>query len=449
MSLSCRPTFHTYQEELFMKSKIFTLFLFLFCVSGCNNKGVLSPVDPIGETIKVGILQPNGHFGSFARGARFAAAEINASGGILGAKVELVSRDTGSIIDDLFLPATYERPSIVNIPYIDQFANLSFNSSTNTHPIQAIQVAKALFETSGVVALLDPIYPIGHDIYTVEFAPALRLSPRLQKTASALSYRADDLVFPVADSSARQGELLADFAATVLKTKRASVVYQSSDHYSLSLQAGFWSKFLKHGGANVVNGTYYMADTDFPDILSMIREGAPDVILVFGEDAARFIQAARDFGIQTPILGGHAMETAKLFDILKDKENTYYLTHFIDSWKFPSAYTLAYTSMFGSRPDGAAAAGYDALYLLKVALETAGSATAVDMRDAIVNLANFQAATQIYHYNQFRHPVKDAYIVDVALKYPEYAKLEHATDFSTDWHITIIGEEDSEPEQVP
>ena len=135
------------------------------------------------------------------------------------------------------------------------------------------------------------------------------------------------------------------------------------------------------------------------------------------------------------------MGTAKLFDILKDKENTYYLTHFIDSWKFPSAYTLGYTSMFGSRPDGTAAAGYDALYLLKVALETAGSATAVDIREAIVSLTNFQAATQTYHYNQFRHPVKDAYIVDVALEYPEYAKLEHATDFSTDWHIRIDEED--------
>lgn len=432
-----------------MKSKIFTLFLFsLLCVSGCNRSNdVLSPVDPIGETIKVGILQPNGHFDSFAKGARFAAAEINASGGILGKKVELISRDTGSIIEDLFLPATDERPSIVNIPYIDQVVNLSFDSSTDTHPIQ---VAKDLFEKVGVVALLDPIYPIGHDIYNVELAPALRLSPRLQKTASVLSYSADDLVFPVADSSTRQGELLANFAATVFKAKRATVVHQVGDHYAIDLQDGFFSEFGKHGGENVADGTYYMGDTDFTDTLSRIRGSTPDVIIVsgFGEETAWFIQAARDFGIETPILGDNAMGTAKLFDILKDKENTYYLTHFIDSWKFPSDYTLGYTSMFGNRPDGTAAAGYDALYLLKVALETAGSATAVDIRETIVNLTNFQAATQTYHYNQFRHPVKDAYIVDVALEYPEYAKLEHATDFSTDWHIRI-DEEDWEPEQVP
>lgn len=439
-----------------MKSKIFTLFLFLFCVSGCNRNDVLIPVDPIGETIKVGILQPisilqpNGHFDSFARGARFAAAEINASGGILGAKVELIGRDTESIIDDLLLPPTYERPPIVNIPYIDQVVNLSFSSDTDTHPIQA---ANALFEKAGVVALLDPIYPIGHDINTVELAPALRLSPRLQKTASALSYSADDLVFPVADSSTRQGELLADFAVTVFNAKRATMVYQVGDHYSMVLQSSFFSEFAKHGGANVADGTYYMRDTHFTDTLSRIRRGAPDVIIVSGfpepEETARFIQAARDFGIETPILGDNAMGTAKLFDILKDKENTYYLTHFIDSWKFPSAYTLAYTSMFGSRPDGTAAAGYDALYLLKVAIETAGSTAAVDIREAIVNLMNFRAATQTYHYNQFRHPVKDAYIVDVALQYPEYAKLEHATDFSTNWHIAIIDEEDWEPEQVP
>ena len=425
-----------------MKSKIFTLFLFsVLCVFGCNRSNdVLSPVDPIGETIKVGILQPNGHFDSFARGARFAAAEINASGGILGKKVELISRDTESIMGDLFLPATEERPPVVNIPYIDQVVNLSFNSSTNIH---SIQVAKDLFEKVGVAAILDPIYPIGHDIYSVELAPALRLSPRLQKTASVPPYSADDLVFPVADSGTRQGELLANFAATVFKAKGAAVVYQAGDPYSVNLHHAFSSEFRKHGGGNVADGTYYMGDTDFTDTLSRIRGSITDVIIVsgFGEETAWFIQAARDFGIKTPILGDNAMGTAKLFDILKDKENTYYLTHFIDSWKFPSAYTLAYTSMFGSRPDGTAAAGYDALYLLKVALETAGSAAAVDIREAIANLTNFQAATQTYHYNQFRRPVKDAYIVDVALEYPEYAKLEHATDFSTDWHIRIDEED--------
>lgn len=396
---------------------------------------------PIGETIKVGILQPSEHFESFTKGARLAAAEINSNGGILGAKVELIEKDTAYIVDDLFLPATHERPSVVNKGYFDQVINLHPDSSTNTDPVQ---VAKDLFEKAGVVAILDPIYPIGYDT-AVELAPVLRLSPLMQTTVDPSYYSPNDLVFPVADSNMLQGKLLADFAVKVLDAKWVAGVYQVGDMYSKGLVSAAMAEFSNHGGGNVANGTYYLGDTDFANPLSRIYRGNPDVIIVsgFGEETALFIQAARDFGIETPILGDNATGTPGLFDILKDKENTYYVTNFIEEWTFAAAYASAYTSMFGNRPDGTAAAGYDVLYLLKAALETARSTDSVDMREALYNLTNFRAATWIYHYNLFRHPAKRAGIVDVSGKYkPAYATIEPSSvDFrhpGASWHVQII-----------
>ena len=383
----------------------------------------------IGETIKVGILQPGEYFKSFAKGARLASAEINASGGILGAKVELIERDTEFMMHGLS----------------------TLDLSTNMHPLQ---VAKDLIEKAGVVAILDPIYPIGYDTDIVELAPVLRLSPRMQTTVHHPYYGAAYLVFSVADSNTLQGELLADFAAKVFRAKQAAVVYQAKNTYSLSLINAFRSEFSNQGGAIVADDIYYMADTNFSDPLSRIHRANPDVIIVsgFGKETALFIQAVRNFGIETRILGDNMVGTAKLFDILEDKENVYYVTNFIGH----SVFSSAYLSMFGGHPDGTAAAGYDAVYLLKVAVETARSTDSVDMSEALfLNLRNFQPATRTYHYNLFGLPVKSAGIVDVSGKYPHpYAQIEPSSvdfrDPRADWHITIIDEDwDNLPEQFP
>ena len=415
--------------------------LFSFSViffSGCDRTiDVPSTIDCvdredllIGETIKVGLLQPGEHFESFAKGARLASAEINASGGILGTKVELIERDTEFVMHGL--------------PTLDL--------STNMHPLQ---VAKDLIEKAGVIAILDPIYPIGYDTDSVELAPVLRLSPQRQTAVHHPYYGADYLVFSVADSNTLQGELLADFAAKVFRAKRAAVVYQAKSTYSLSFVNAFRSEFSDQGGAIVADHTYYIADTNFSDPLSRIHRANPDVIIVsgFGKETTLFIQAARDFGIETRILGDNTVGTAKLFEILEDKENVYYVTNFIGDPVF-STFSAAYTSMFGGRPDGTAAAGYDAMYLLKVAVETARSTDSADMSEALfLNLTNFQMATRTYHYNLFGRPVKSAGIVDVSGKYtPTYAHIEPSSvdfrDPRADWHVTIIDEDqDNLPEQ--
>ena len=425
-----------------MRSKILPsifsiLFAFSVIFSGCDRTiDVPSTIDSVsredlltGETIKVGILQPGEHFKSFAKGARLAAAEVNASGGILGAKVELIRRDT---------EFTMHGHHILDL-------------STNMHPLQ---VAKDLIEKAGVVAILDPLYPTGSA--PDELAPVLLLSHRMQTAVHHPYYGGDYFHFPVADSNTLQGVLLADFAAEGFRAKRAAVVYQAKSTYSLGLVNAFRSEFYNQGGAIVADDTYSLGDTNFSDLLSRIHKENPDVIIVsgFGKETALFIQASRDFGIETPILGDNAIGTPGLFDILKDKENTYYVTNFFKGSIFTSAYTSAYTSMFGIGPDGTAAAGYDAVYLLKFAVETARSTDLVDMSDALYfDLRYFQAATLTYYYDLFGRLVKSASIVDVSGKYtPVYAVTEPSSEAfrhpNAYWGIAII-DEDYEPEQDP
>ena len=61
-------------------------------------------------------------------------------------------------------------------------------------------------------------------------------------------------------------------------------------------------------------------------------------------------------------------------------------------------------------PDGLAAAGYDAMSLLGIAIENAQTLNPAAVRDALSRITNHQGATLISHFDANRHPVKSVVI---------------------------------------
>ena len=73
-----------------------------------------------------------------------------------------------------------------------------------------------------------------------------------------------------------------------------------------------------------------------------------------------------------------------------------------DAVDFISAYEAKYGSV-----DGIAASGYDAMKILKMAIETVGSTDDPDaIRDAIAAITDYEGATSISRFDANRNPVK-------------------------------------------
>ena len=62
--------------------------------------------------------------------------------------------------------------------------------------------------------------------------------------------------------------------------------------------------------------------------------------------------------------------------------------------------------MYMEPPDGPSAWGYDAMSLLSVAIENAGTLEPDAIRDAIANTTNYQGASTISRFDENRHPLK-------------------------------------------
>ena len=97
-------------------------------------------------------------------------------------------------------------------------------------------------------------------------------------------------------------------------------------------------------------------------------------------------------------------------DALPHLEKSYYCTNFDpDATEFISAYE----TMFGISADGIAASGYDAMEILAIAIEAAGSTDPMAIRDAIAAITDYEGATVISHFDANRHPEKSVGVFQI------------------------------------
>ena len=83
-------------------------------------------------------------------------------------------------------------------------------------------------------------------------------------------------------------------------------------------------------------------------------------------------------------------------------EGSYFVTELPNAASFAEAYT----AMFMTPPDPYAAWGYDALSLLAIAIENAGTLESAAVRDALASVTDYQGASTISRYDANRHPIK-------------------------------------------
>ena len=374
-----------------MNTKIFLTLIAIMVISfiGCEHvKQVIAPdvlsTDAI-TTVKIGVIQPSGFYTGFAQGAELARTEINNTGGLLGMQVEFIVMDNQG-----------ERP----VP----------------DAAESVRIAKTLIEQDGVSAIMGPIFSNN----SIEVGPVVQQLQRPIIPGSAGDHvtAAGDFVFLVVPPTSVHGAVIAQFAIdpSELAAATAATIRQTGSAYTESLTQAFAENFRELSGKIVASEVYQVGDNTFDAQLENIKAAAPDVLYIAGiiPDIHFVMAQARELGIQATFLGsGSWDESQKLFNVLTNNaplEGAYFTADF--SPEVPSArpFAQAYTALFMTPPDSAAASGYDAMSLLATAIEEAQTLNPAAIRDALSNITNHEAATFISHYNANRHPIKSVVI---------------------------------------
>lgn len=232
----------------------------------------------------------------------------------------------------------------------------------------------------------------------------------------------NDYYFRVCFIDPFQGTVMAKYAYNTLKAKKAAMIMDVSNDYSVGLCNYFKEAFKALTGdenAIVAEAKYKTGDQDFTAQLTNIKDLAPDVIFAPGNygESALLIKQARDLGINAPFMGGDTYEAPEFIEIGgKAVEGVAFSTHYTAEapvTKVSQEFLDAYKKKFGKDPTAFAALGFDAYLVAIDAIERAGVYEAKAIRDELAKTANFEGATGIITLDQNGDANKSAVIKQV------------------------------------
>lgn len=199
-----------------------------------------------------------------------------------------------------------------------------------------------------------------------------------------------------------QGAGAATYAVETLKMKKAALIVDVANDYSVGLASFFKQSYKKQGGEIVAELKYNSGDQDFTAQLTEIISKKPDVLFIpsYFAEGAIVMKQARELGAKFQIMGGDAMDNPEIVKIggaavegfihttfpydpsMKDMSDI--AKKFTENWKkaFPD-----------KEPNVNAALGYDSFMLLADAIKRAGKAEPNAIRDALEVTKDFPGVT--------------------------------------------------------
>jgi branched-chain amino acid transport system substrate-binding protein len=339
-----------------------------------------------GDTIAIGgifpLSGPVAVYGVEARnGIELAIEEINAAGGINGKKAVLISEDdTGN-------------------------PEISVNAYRKLTAQDKVKVIIGSLTSGCTIAITS----LAQAQKVVLVAPAA--------TAEAVT-DAGDFIFRACFIDPFQGTVGGAFAANELKARRAAVLYDNGNDYSVGLKDNFIAAFTRAGGTIVANESYITGDVDFNAQLTKIKAAGPDVVYLpdYYSTVALIAKQLRAQGIDTPIVGADGWDG--LTENAGDEVlNGFYSNHYAADSTDPKVvnFVKAYQAKFGSVPVSFAALGYDSMYLIKDAIVKAGSLDSTAIKDALAKTSGAYLTGNL-SFDAKRNPVKSAVMVELVKK---------------------------------
>ena len=212
---------------------------------------------------------------------------------------------------------------------------------------------------------------------------------QLTPSGSAVESINGDNAFRVCFSDPNQGVGAADYMAENFKDAKVAVIYDSSDVYSNGIYQKF-SAEAKAKGVDVVTTQAFTKDakTDFTVQLQKVKKAGADVVFlpIYYQEAALILSQAQSVGLDVTYFGCDGLDGLidQLGDNEKLAEGVMLLTPFAadadneDVQKFTAAYKEAYNN---ETPNQFAADAYDAIYIIKAAIEKAGATPDMSVSD--------------------------------------------------------------------
>ena len=347
----------------------------LFALASCGKKD--------SDSIKIGGIFPlSGNVSVYGveckNGIDLAIEEINAAGGVNGKKLVLISEDDEG------------------------------------NPDKTVNAFQKLTTKDGVKIVIGSLTSGCTKAVTsrAQAQKILQIAPAA--TAPDIT-DAGDYIFRACFIDPFQGTVGGKFAAEDLAAKKAAILYDIGNDYSVGLTENFEKTFVSLGGSIVAKESYATNDKDFNAQLTKIKTANPDVLYLpdYYNVVSLIAKQARAQGINVALVGADGWDglTSNAGD---EVLNGFYSNHYAVDSTSPAVqkYVAAFRSKYSKAPNAFAALGYDSVYLLKDAIEKAGSADSTAVKNALAAIKG-DYVTGNLSFDSKRNPIKAAVMLEL------------------------------------
>lgn len=322
---------------------IITILVLSTVLAGCAGGGTAPTTAAPASVIKIGVIGPlTGDYSQYGvaveEGAKLAAEEINAAGGVNGAMVEIIAYDSKG------------------------------------DKTEGVNAYNRLRDQDGIVGLVGGTFS-GVTLAIKEIAVEDGM-PVLSPTATNLEVTLNaPNVFRACYTDPQQGSTAAIFAAQELGATKAAVLYNIEDPYSEGLAVAFRDQFASTGTITNYEG-YTKNDADFKSVLTKIQALDPDVIWLpdYIAKVGVILAQIQEMGIEVIAMGGDGWDGIE-YDYADVAEGHYFVNHYAktDPAEIVQSFITAYEAKWSKSPNALAALGYDSTKIMADAIKRAGT----------------------------------------------------------------------------
>ncbi len=275
---------------------------------------------------------------NFDNGVKLAVKEINASGGILGRKVEYSSSDTQS------------------------------------NP----QIAKSLAQRAiddGVYIVMGPVFS-GSIIVSMAETRKAGIPNFTGGEAANITQQGNPYIFRTSFTQTTAMPKVARYIANDLKAKTVAIIWVNND-FGKGGRDTITAELDKVGVKVIADITSDPGQLDFSGPVLKAKQSNADVLFVYSneEESARALRELKKLGYSKPIVGETVLTSQKVIELAGDAANGA-VAHVGLTADAPQpqikAFDLAYQKEYRTRGDHNALKGYSAMYMVKVLTERLG-----------------------------------------------------------------------------
>jgi len=322
----------------------------------CASILLLNPNAVLAQDVKIGIIEPLSGQAAFdgnavLKGAKLAQQEINAAGGVLGARLEFVVADGACNAADTVSAAE----KLINADHVPVIEGAFCSGAT-----QAIMpiVEKLNVPLVSGVASLDKLTKAGNKWF-----------------------------FRTTEADSMEAVAFADVLHSDLKFKTV-FYFGTNDDFGRGIVDFFKTRMEALGAKTVGTEFYDTNSTDLYTPLTKIRALKPDLLFVtaFTQAAASIAKQSVELGLSSKIFGIGAWTTPAFLKLAGSASDGIlagvpYAPS--ASGELNEKFVKAFQAANGELPSKYAAGGYNATHIIAQAIQRAGSLDSTKIRDAL------------------------------------------------------------------